>query len=373
MDTLPLLQKLVSIPSVYPNEAGVSAFIEEYLKALGFQVERVLTGHDRPNLVATLGLSDRYLGFYGHMDTVPPARGYTRQPFEVLVDGDTVYGLGVCDMKGGLTCILQAAAWAAKEQLPLKLVFGVDEEDISQGAHDLVHSGKLKDLGFLVVAESGQIEDFSQPISVCLGRKGRIVYEIDVHGKAAHAAEATKGVNAIELASRLIAEISKIALPGHPRLGTTSIVVQSISAESGAFSVPDKCRIGLSLLTTPGLLGSDFEALLSALAEHNSIPITIRRKERQTPYGDSYEIDLNDPFFKTVRRHVLEPLKVSPIYTPSVADENVFANNLDVAVMSVGVIGGGDHTAGEWAKLSSFDTVIETFKQIIIQWHKRSA
>lgn len=372
MDTLSLLKNLVSIPSVYPNEADVAAFIEAYLAELGFSVERVLTGDKRPNLVATFGSADRYLGFYGHMDTVPPARDYTRDPFVVTLEGDTAFGLGVCDMKGGLTCILQAAAWAAHEKLPIKLVFGVDEEDISQGAHDLVDSRLLKDIGFLVVAESGQVVDVSQPISVCLGRKGRIVYEIEVFGRAAHAAESEKGVNAIVDASRLVNHLQELHLPSHPRLGKTSLVIQSISAASSAFSVPDRCVVGLSLLTTPGVLGSDFEALVAGLASRLSLQAEIRRKHRPTPYGDAYEIDIEDPFYQQVLNAVLLPLGVSPIYTPSVADENVFANRLNIPVLSVGVIGGGDHTSGEWAQLSSFERVIEAYKKMILEWHRES-
>jgi acetylornithine deacetylase/succinyl-diaminopimelate desuccinylase-like protein len=116
-------------------------------------------------------------------------------------------------MKGGISCILQAAAWATTEGLPVKVILGVDEENISQGANDLIRSGKLSDVGFLIVAESGQVTDFSQPISVCLGRKGRIVFEIEVIGMAAHAAEHHKGVNAIEKAAELCLALRELPLP----------------------------------------------------------------------------------------------------------------------------------------------------------------
>jgi acetylornithine deacetylase/succinyl-diaminopimelate desuccinylase-like protein len=98
--------------------------------------------------------------------------------------------------------------------------------------------------------------------------------------------------------------------------------------------------------------------------------VEIRRKHRPTPYGDAYEIDVEDPFYQQVFNAVIQPIGVSPIYTPSVADENVFANRLNIPVVSVGVIGGGDHTSGEWAYLSSFERVIEAYKKVILEWHR---
>lgn len=368
MDTLTLLSTLVSTRSVYPEEQRIAGCIESYLREWGFTVEKVMTEGGRPNLIGTFGRSTKYLAFYGHMDTVPPAGDYTRDPFSVSSDGDIVRGLGVCDMKGGLTCILQAAEWASQNNMPLKVIFGVDEEDISRGAHDLVQSGRLNDVGFLIVAESGQIQDYTQPMSVCLGRKGRILFELEVFGKTAHAAESFKGINAIEQACRLIQGLGSLSLPNHPSLGQTSLVIQGISAQSDSFSVPDRCIFTASLLTTPGMLGSDFMASVLELARSLGIEMKIRIKQRPTPYGDAYEIDTSNAFYNLVNQEVLTPLGVKPIYTPSVADENVFANRLRIPVLTIGVIGGGDHTGEEWAKLSSFQTVFESYKSCITLW-----
>jgi acetylornithine deacetylase/succinyl-diaminopimelate desuccinylase-like protein len=151
MNITELLQKLISIRSVYPDEQEISAYIVTYLQKIGFEVTTVTTGNDRNNIVATFGKSDLYLGFYGHMDTVPPDSAYSQDPFSMWVeDGNIARGLGVCDMKGGLSAILKIAEYAVGKNLPVKLIFGVDEEDISQGAHDLVDSCLLKDISYLL-------------------------------------------------------------------------------------------------------------------------------------------------------------------------------------------------------------------------------
>ena len=371
-NAIELLKQLVSIPSVFPNEAEVSAFIGAKLEGMGFRVEQVLTAGGRPNLVATFGESPSYLGFYGHMDTVPPAKDYAANPFEVRLEGDRLSGLGVCDMKGGLSCILTAAAWAVQEKLPLKLIFGVDEEDISQGAHDLVDSGLLSDVAYLIVAESGQVRDFEQAFSVCLGRKGRIVFEAEVAGKIAHAAEAARGINAVEKAALLIGALSQYQFPPHPELGRSSLVVQEISAQSDSFSVPDSCRFSFSLLSTPGLGSEDVSRIVAEMATGLGVSVKLRTRERLTPYGEAYETDLQHPFYRLLKEQVIDPAGVTPIYTASVADENVFAHRLRIPVLTMGLIGAGDHTAGEWASLASFGRLIEAYRQAIRLWGRVS-
>ncbi|MBX7143282.1 MAG: M20/M25/M40 family metallo-hydrolase [Oligoflexia bacterium] len=370
VDTLSILETLVGIKSVFPNEQEVSAWISRRLETLGFSVAKVFTDNERPNLVATLGKAKTYLGFYGHMDTVPPAADYVRDPFTVHRDGDILQGLGVCDMKGGLTCILQLAEWATKRKLPLKLVFGVDEEDISKGAHDLVNSGFLNDIGFMIVAESGQIENFDQPISVSLGRKGRVVLQFQVQGRAAHAAEPHKGVNAIEKAAHLIGELGSINLGAHRRLGSSTLVVQEITARASSFSVPDLCEVVVSLLSSPGVNSAKICDDIRNLAAKLNIKLQIAPKPRHTPYGEAYEIDTQNQFYRRISDEILTPLGVTPFYTPSVADENVFANRLKIPVLTMGVIGGGDHTKDEWAKLSSYETLISTYRNVLELWHQ---
>lgn len=370
-EPLDLLKQLVAIPSVFPGEQQVSATLAELLTSMGFSVERVISDGNRPSLIGTFGKSDSYLAFYGHMDTVPAASDYERNPFEVEVDGNIARGLGVCDMKGGLTCILQAAAWAASENLPVKVVFGVDEENISQGACDLIASGKLKDVGFMIVAESGQVVDFKQPLSVCLGRKGRIVFEIQVQGKAAHAAEKHKGINAIEKAAQLITALQDLSFPAHPNLGNTSLIVQGIQAQASAFSLPESCTVICSFLTTPGVTSKDFIEKVQAIAERNDIKVTVRPQKRNTPYGEAFEISKDNSFFQALSSEVLGPLGAKPMYTPSVADENFFAHGLKVPVLTIGAIGAGDHTKDEWVNLDTLRTVIDTYQKAIALYNSR--
>lgn len=365
MQLIELLRKLISIPSVFPQEEGISRFIFLYLQDLGFKIQRVETEKKRFNLVATYGQANKYIGFYGHMDTVLRDEISGDNPFVLKVKGDKAWGLGVEDMKGGIAAILKAAEFAVAEKLPIKVIMGVDEENISEGAHDLVKSTLLKDIAFLIVGESGQINNLDQPFSVCFGRKGRILYQVEVFGKKSHAAESSKGVNAIEQANKLIAMILKIKFAKHVHFGKAQIIITSIQADTTSFSIPDKCVFTFSLLSTPKARGEEVEEEIMQLAEKMKIDIKIGRIKRKTPYGESYEINRGNRYLKVIEKNIFRSYQIEPIYASSVADENVFANKLGIPVISIGPVGGGEHTKDEWMSLKSLGIVEKVYKEII--------
>ena len=63
-------------------------------------------------VVGTIGedLGGRSLILNGHIDVVPPGDSalWTNSPWEATERDGRIYGLGSCDMKGGLACILTA-------------------------------------------------------------------------------------------------------------------------------------------------------------------------------------------------------------------------------------------------------------------------
>lgn len=372
MDTIKLFRKLVSIPSAFPQEKQISSFLGEYLKKIGFTVEKVQTEtKGRNNLVATFGKAKTYLAFYGHMDTVPPDRSVSN-PYSVVMKKKQAWGLGTEDMKGAIAAILQTGEYAVLHNLPMKIIFCVDEENISQGAHDVIHSGLVNDISILIAAESGQVQDMTKPFSALLGRKGRILFELTVFGKRAHAAESQNGVNAIEQAVEMITLIKQLKFPKHPLLGTTDIVFHSINSQTDSFSIPDIGKVQFSLLTTPYISSDEFRKKILNIASKNNISITLLPVKRKTPYGESYATSKAHLFVKKLISQIFLPSKVKPFYTPSVADENIFANRLKIPVVSVGPIGSGGHTKDEWVDINSVLKVEEVYKQILRLYHKRS-
>lgn len=363
-DIYKLLEALVAIHSVSPNENKLGNYISEYLRNLGFVIQLVPTGLGRNNIVATFGLSNKYLGFYGHLDTVMPDRNYSSDPYTIWGTGDMVHGLGVADMKGGISAILELAKIASAKNMPVKIILGVDEENISAGAHDLINSKKLKDIDFLISAENGQVKDLNEPYSVCYGRRGRLALRIKIAGKKAHAAEYYKAMNAIEKASVLLINLNKINFSDNTKFGTTNLVVHEINGSTDSFSVPDECTFIISALTTPPTTHKTVVSKLKILAKNLNVSATIEPLPRATPYSESYKVK-QTKFLHTIESKVFNSDRVRPIYSESVADENIFANKLGIPVLSIGPIGGGDHTKDEWVSLSSIEKVLDCYQKIL--------
>ena len=138
--TLRLLEEMISINSVVGNEGEMAEFLRGELEALGIECEMQEVEPGRSNIYARLegdGPGKR-LNFNGHTDTVPVCEGWDTDPFTPVTREGRMYGLGACDMKAGLACILNMlrafvrSGCAFKGELSFSGV--IDEEAYSKGA-----------------------------------------------------------------------------------------------------------------------------------------------------------------------------------------------------------------------------------------------
>jgi len=124
VDVLPLLERLVSIESVNPGlggggEAEIAAFVAEWARGAGLEVELDEAAPGRPNVIATARGrgGGRTLLLNAHMDTV--GFGAMTEPLVPTIEDGRLHGRGSYDMKGGLAACLAAAAtlrrWACAE------------------------------------------------------------------------------------------------------------------------------------------------------------------------------------------------------------------------------------------------------------------
>src|SRR4051812_20620957 len=137
-----LTQDLVRIDSrSMISNLPIADRLETELQA--FEVERLEykdpSGVNKSVLVAARGSGG--LALSGHMDTVPHT-GWTTDPWDGRIEGDTLYGLGSTDMKGPVASIV-AAALALPVSVPVALLLTADEETSKQGARLLAKSSEL--------------------------------------------------------------------------------------------------------------------------------------------------------------------------------------------------------------------------------------
>ena len=201
------LEDLVLIQSGSHHKKGVDTVVEHIQRSFEGMavstevVEQSLLGNHlvvRSNCPAAS--SDQIL-IVGHMDTVFPAD----TDFNSYKEDDArCYGPGVVDMKGGLVVGIFALR-ALQEigllaEIPLVFIFNSDEEIGSRSSLELIQQEAEKS-GLAFVLECGGVNG-----EVVTGRKGNLMVELHVEGKAGHAAFAdqSKSSAILEMAHKII-------------------------------------------------------------------------------------------------------------------------------------------------------------------------
>ncbi|HID88949.1 MAG TPA: M20/M25/M40 family metallo-hydrolase, partial [Anaerolineae bacterium] len=109
---------MVRIPSPSTQEGPLAKRIVAEMERLGFRDVRV----DRVgNVVGWVGEEEGpTLMLNGHMDTVwvSDIQAWTHDPFGAEIEGGRLYGLGACDMKGGLAAMVYGAHLLHRAGLP---------------------------------------------------------------------------------------------------------------------------------------------------------------------------------------------------------------------------------------------------------------
>lgn len=207
-DLLQLTAELVDLPSPSFAEGPVVDHLQRELEAVpSLQVDRV-----GDNLVARTSLGrDTRLILAGHTDTVLPNGNETAR-----LDGDTLWGVGSTDMKGGLAVMLELGRTVTEPVVDVTYVFYAREEVAR------VHSGLNELFEQRPDLLEGDVALLGEPTSAAIeaGCQGTLRYVIGLAGRRAHPARAWMGVNAIHRLSRLLAvlELYEPLPSGHRRV-----------------------------------------------------------------------------------------------------------------------------------------------------------
>ena len=214
----------------------------------------------KANLLATLGPAHvPGIVLSGHTDVVPvDGQAWSSPPFELSERDGKLYGRGAADMKGFIACVLALVPdlQAARLRMPVHIALSYDEEVGCLGVRSLLEvfgARPVKPL-LCVIGEPTELK----PV---LGHKGKLAMRCDLRGAACHSAYAPLGVNAIEYAARLIAELGRLGealkSPQHhdERFDPPFTTVQTGMIQGGKALniVPEDCRFDFEIRALPGM------------------------------------------------------------------------------------------------------------------------
>ncbi|HXQ90812.1 MAG TPA: succinyl-diaminopimelate desuccinylase [Acidimicrobiales bacterium] len=184
-DLLALTAELVAIPSVSHHESALADRVEAELRAVD-HLEVLRLGD---SVVARTRLGrDRRVVLAGHLDTVPPFGDAGGR-----LEGDTVWGLGAVDMKGGLAVLLDLATTLSAPALDVTYVLYACEEV----AHEHNALARLATTRPDLLAADAAVLGEPTAGVVEAGCQGTIRAVVSTGGRRAHTARPWMGLNAV--------------------------------------------------------------------------------------------------------------------------------------------------------------------------------
>jgi succinyl-diaminopimelate desuccinylase len=255
-DLLAVTRDLMAVPSVSREETALAELVEKALAACPWLgVERV-----GDNVVARtqLGRSQR-LVVAGHLDTVPPNANAAPR-----LHGDTLWGVGASDMKGGLAVMLDLATSVSEPSVDMTWCFYAREEI---GRED---SGLLELWTQRPDLLAGDAAVLGEPTDALVeaGCQGTLRLRIVLRGIRAHTARPFTGRNAIHRLAPLLQRVAdwpgrEVVLDGC----TYAEQLQVVSVDGGVAGnvVPDEVRVTLNHRYAPDRGAPEAEAFLHEL------------------------------------------------------------------------------------------------------------
>ena len=260
-----LTTSLVNIPSVSHHEAELADAVERALSPLS-HLELTRIGD---NIIArtTLGRPERVV-IAGHLDTVPPADNMTAR-----LDGDMLYGIGACDMKGGVAVALALAARAINPNHDVTFVFYAAEEveDSFKGlAQVLREAPELLTADFAILMEPSDA-------GIEAGCQGSMRVNVTTRGKRAHSARSWVGDNAIHHS----AQVLQTLIDYQPRtvdidgLGyREGLSAVRVSGGIAGNVIPDECVVTVNYRYAPDRSPAEAEAHVRELFAAYEVEVT---------------------------------------------------------------------------------------------------
>lgn len=191
-DVVTLTAALIDIESVSLAEQKITDAVEAQLAGLAhLRVER-----DGNTLIARteLGRAERVV-IAGHLDTVPVNANLPSHR-----DGAFLYGLGSCDMKGGVAVALRLAHTVTEPNRDITFVF-YEGEEIAREHNGLGRIADNRpnllsaDFAILMEPSNGLVE---------AGCQGTLRVDVVARGERAHSARSWMGSNAIHAAAPIL-------------------------------------------------------------------------------------------------------------------------------------------------------------------------
>lgn len=333
------IEQMVRCESPSSDRAAVAASAELVAgigeRRMGSPAERIVVD-GRTHLRWRLGTGPRRVLLLGHHDTVWPLGSLATHPFRIT-DG-ILRGPGCFDMLTGVAMMFHAVAALGPDAVDgVSVLVTGDEELGSPSSRELIEAEAARcDAAFVLEAsaDGGALK---------VERKGVSLYEVILHGRAAHAGlEPEKGVNAtIEAAHQILA----VAALADPASGT-SVVPTVLSAGTTTNTVPAVARFNVDVRVRTTAEQDRVDAAMRALTPAVSgSRIEIAGGPNRRPLDRASSAELFELAGELAAGLGLPPL--TGVAVGGASDGNYTAGIGTPTLDGLGAVGGGAHADSE--------------------------
>ncbi|HEV7667567.1 MAG TPA: M20/M25/M40 family metallo-hydrolase [Thermoanaerobaculia bacterium] len=282
-EILALHRLAVSTPSVSGNEGLLAERMDDWLAARGAKVERfgntLLAIHEAESPDAPMApiiLLDT------HLDTVPPAPGWSRDPYAATVEEGRVYGLGSNDAKASVAAMSAAFIACLDRPLPFALALALVEQEETKGLGTERVLGVLEERGRHL---AGAIVGEPTGLDVATAQKGLMVLELVARGDACHAAHACSlgARNAARELARDLLALEALEFPHDSALGSVTVEPTQLRAGTARNVLPAEATALLDVRTTPAISPEEIALAIGGAVGAEVRVLSNRLRPRATP------------------------------------------------------------------------------------------
>jgi acetylornithine deacetylase len=286
-EVLALHRAITAIRSVSGEEGELAGFLEQWWRRRGVVPLRLgnslLLLSPQPPAAAPLPV----LLLDTHLDTVPPAPGWTRDPWDSRPAGGKVHGLGANDAKAAVAGMIAAFAAFAEVELPFTLALALVEGEETRGTGTVAVLAELARQGRRPVAAV-----IGEPtgLDLAVAQKGLLVLELVARGEACHAAhaQALGAANAARRLARDLVALEAVDLgPPHERLGPVTVEPTQLRAGTARNVIPGEATAVLDVRTTPVLTAAEVVQRIRRAVSGEVRVLSDRLVPRETPAGEA--------------------------------------------------------------------------------------
>lgn len=366
-----ILSKVVSFNTISSDDKSrdqsnkeLIAYVYEFLSALNYTCIK-LKVNDKENLLAYKNKIDSStILLSAHSDTVDVNYDkWQSNPFELRVDGDKLYALGACDMKGFLSLMLYMAKVYTKDNLAL-LISANEETDMS-GALEVQ---KEFDNLFAIAPKLCIIGEPTENIPV-IGHKGYMAYALNINGKRAHSSNPSEGLNSIDIFNSILNDFNALKqayqreLDPNFKVGYVTINFGNVYAQGASNIVCDNLKSEFDIRPTTRVCVQDIEKDLNRIID--------RANEK---YGNcAYLEQLYTPIdsFSLKNQGKLQAIEkitgVNGIYVNYCTEASILSKMMDTIVLGPGSIKQA-HRENEYISYQQISSCYRILSEILLNF-----